>query len=84
MPLRAPGVTVLLEEPTADDVNTTSMFSQKFEEEVYPPNAEKSDDPTKTGTSWTKPQDESIVEYGRKVRALFYKKNPKQKYDWSR
>ncbi|XP_038062441.1 uncharacterized protein LOC119732930 [Patiria miniata] len=57
------GVTVLLEGPTADDVNTTSMFSKKFEEDVYPPDVEKSEDPTKTGTSWSKPQDESINRY---------------------
>ncbi|XP_022100316.1 uncharacterized protein LOC110984425 [Acanthaster planci] len=57
------GVTVLLEEPTADDVNTNTMFSEKFEEEVYPPDVEKSEDPTKTGTSWSKPGDESIISY---------------------
>ncbi|XP_022103297.1 uncharacterized protein LOC110986025 [Acanthaster planci] len=57
------GVTVLLEEPTADDVNTTSMFSQQFQEEVYPSGIEKNDDPTKTGASWSKPEDESIVRY---------------------
>ncbi|XP_022105060.1 uncharacterized protein LOC110986994 [Acanthaster planci] len=57
------GVTVLLEEPTADDVNTTTMFSEKFEEEVYPPDVQKSEDPTKTGTSWSKPEDESIISY---------------------
>ncbi|XP_033637723.1 uncharacterized protein LOC117298529 [Asterias rubens] len=57
------GVTVLFEKPSVDDVNTTSMFSQKFEEEVYPPDVQKNDDPTKTGTSWSKPEDESIDRY---------------------
>ncbi len=47
-----------------DDVNTTAMFSQKFEEKVYPPDVQKSNDPTKTGTSWSKPDDESINRYG--------------------
>ncbi|XP_038050876.1 uncharacterized protein LOC119724026 [Patiria miniata] len=57
------GVTILLEEPTADDVNTTSMFSRKFEEDVYPPEMERSEDAAKTGATWSKPHDESIVLY---------------------
>ncbi|XP_038050728.1 uncharacterized protein LOC119723897 [Patiria miniata] len=57
------GVTVLLEQPAADDVNTTSMFSEKFKEEVYPPDVEKSTDPTKTGTSWSKSKDKSVARY---------------------
>ena len=63
-PCFTPGVTVLFEKPSVDDVNTTSMFSQKFEEEVFPPDVQKNDDPTKTGTSWSKPEDESISRYG--------------------
>ncbi|XP_071798137.1 uncharacterized protein [Asterias amurensis] len=57
------GVTALFEKPSVDDVNTTSLFSQKFEEEVYPPDVQRNDDPISTGTSWSKPHDESISHY---------------------
>ena len=60
-----PGVTVLLEEPSAEGVNTTSMFSEKFEEEVYPPDVEKSTDPTKTGASWSESTDKAVTRYGK-------------------
>ncbi|XP_022102001.1 uncharacterized protein LOC110985344 [Acanthaster planci] len=57
------GITVLLEEPTAEGVNTTSMFSEKFEEEIFPPDVEKSSDPSKTGTSWSESSDKSVARY---------------------
>ena len=73
-------MTILLEEPHADDLNTTSVFSRQFEEEVYPADIERAEDPTKTGTSWSQPEDKSINRYGRTACQVVTPQNKTEQY----
>ncbi|XP_067658325.1 uncharacterized protein [Haliotis asinina] len=57
------GVTVLLEDPVVDDVNTTIDGAEPFADDVIPDNAMKTDDQNSVGASWTISMDPSIKRY---------------------
>ncbi|XP_048258717.1 uncharacterized protein LOC124137708 isoform X1 [Haliotis rufescens] len=57
------GVTVLLEPPLVDDVNTTIVGAESLGEKVVPPNSMKTKDKNTVGTSWTVSTDESVRRY---------------------
>ena len=54
---------MLLKEPPVDGVNTTVMFSEPFEEEVFPADATKTNNPHATGACWTRADDETVSKY---------------------
>ncbi|XP_060596420.1 uncharacterized protein LOC132750448 [Ruditapes philippinarum] len=57
------GITVLLVPPDADIVDAEAFDAEKFDEQVYPPTAVKSEDPTTCGESWTVSTDPNIRRY---------------------
>ncbi|XP_046562952.1 uncharacterized protein LOC124271845 [Haliotis rubra] len=57
------GVTVLLEPPIVDDVNTTIVGAESLGEKVVPPNSMKTTDRHTVGASWTVSADESVRRY---------------------
>lgn len=57
-------MTVLLESPDVDSVNTSAVGAEHFEHAVYPKTALKSSDPTTCGEGWSKSDDDSVNRYG--------------------
>ncbi|XP_048250418.1 uncharacterized protein LOC124151537 [Haliotis rufescens] len=57
------GVTVLLENPVIDDVNTTIEGAMPLADDVIPEDAMKTDDQNSVGASWTISKDPSIKRY---------------------
>ncbi|XP_052803271.1 uncharacterized protein LOC128233573 isoform X2 [Mya arenaria] len=57
------GVTVLLEAPSEDSINTSAVNAEEFDEDVYPPTALETSDPTSCGEKWTESSDDSVDRY---------------------
>ncbi|XP_072033446.1 LOW QUALITY PROTEIN: uncharacterized protein [Amphiura filiformis] len=57
------GVTVLLTPPPPDGVNSTVLFNEPFDKEVFPSDAKQTTNPSATGACWTKADDESVSRY---------------------
>ncbi|KAL5006496.1 hypothetical protein ScPMuIL_015302 [Solemya velum] len=57
------GITVLMEPPSADDVETTVVGAEKFSAEVFPHDAMQSHDSTSIGASWTVGEDKFLRKY---------------------
>ncbi|XP_067659895.1 uncharacterized protein [Haliotis asinina] len=57
------GVTVLLEPPPAEDVNTTIEGADSLGDSVVPPNSMKTQDQNSVSASWTVSPDESVRRY---------------------
>ncbi len=55
---------MLLTTPRPDGANTTAIFGEAFEYEVYPSDAMRTNNTHATGTCWTKADDNSITTYG--------------------
>ncbi|XP_052806219.1 uncharacterized protein LOC128235437 [Mya arenaria] len=57
------GVTVLLEAPSEDSINTSAINADAFDEDVYPLTALETSDPTSCGEQWSKSSDDSVDRY---------------------
>ena len=66
MSLHFQGVTVLINSPIPDGVNTTVLFSEELSEDVYPPHSMKMKDGNQVGVEWTEAKDEAVTKYGKK------------------
>ncbi|XP_052806221.1 uncharacterized protein LOC128235438 [Mya arenaria] len=57
------GVTVLLEAPSEDSINTSAVNADKFDEDVFPPTALETSDPTSCGERWSESSDDTVDRY---------------------
>ncbi|WAR05119.1 hypothetical protein MAR_020488, partial [Mya arenaria] len=65
------GVTVLLEAPSADSINSSAVNAESFGENVYPATALETSDPTSCGEQWSESSDDTVERYGTSIDRNF-------------
>ncbi|XP_072034301.1 uncharacterized protein [Amphiura filiformis] len=61
--IECPGVTVLIDSPIPNGVNTTALFSEELPQDVYPQHSRRMNNGSQVGMSWTEADDPFVTRY---------------------